>query len=76
MANEEYQRLLRLPGGRAARASARRGRRRAAICERLIGELDDAELVGARSAISAGHDLADLLAAFRQAEQIDAIARR
>jgi pyruvate dehydrogenase E1 component len=66
MPNEEYQRLLRadaaelrerLPGGG-------RGRREV---ERLIAELDEAEL---RRAIRdlGGHDLADLLEAFRAAE--------
>ena len=68
MPNEEYQRLLRshvaelrerLPG-------AGRGRRE---LERLVKQLDDAELAGAIRDL-AGHDLADLLDAFRRADQV------
>ena len=68
MPNEEYQRLLRsdvaelrerLPG-------AGRGRRE---LERLVKELDDAELAAAIRDL-AGHDLADLLDAFRRADEV------
>ncbi|MBS1884478.1 MAG: pyruvate dehydrogenase, partial [Actinobacteria bacterium] len=63
MPNEEYQRLLRgsaaelrerLPGGG-------RGRRE---LEKLVGELDDAELARAVRDLG-GHDLVDLIEAFR-----------
>jgi len=66
MPNEEYQRLLRgsveelrerLPG-------SGRGRREV---EKLIAELDDAELARAIRDLG-GHDLGDLLAAFREAD--------
>jgi pyruvate dehydrogenase E1 component len=66
MPNEEYQRILR--GGdeelRERLPGSGRGRREV---EKLISELDDAEL---RRAIRdlGGHDLGDLLDAFRQAD--------
>jgi len=68
MPNEEYQRLLRsdavelrerLPG-------AGRGRRE---LERLVKDLDDAELSAAIRDL-AGHDLVDLLDAFRRADEV------
>jgi pyruvate dehydrogenase E1 component len=68
MPNEEYQRLLRsgvgelrerLPGsGRGARELAR-----------LIGQLDDGELLRAIRDLG-GHDLAELLAAFAEADRV------
>ncbi len=69
MSNEEYQRLLRSPaaelrerlpgdGPRARRRAQARGR-----------ELDDDEVVAAVCDLG-GHDLADLLDAFRRADQI------
>ena len=68
MPNEEYQRLLR---GDAAELRERlpgsgRGRRELA---RLIKELDDVELAAAIRDLG-GHDLADLLDAFRRADQV------
>jgi len=63
MPNEEYQHLLR--GGaeqlRERLPGAGRGRREV---ERLIGDLDDAELVRAIRDLG-GHDLVDLIGAFR-----------
>jgi pyruvate dehydrogenase E1 component len=68
MTNEEYQHLLRLPDAalRAELPGSGRGHR---DVERLIGELDDAEL---RAAIRdlGGHDLAALLDAYRQADVV------
>jgi pyruvate dehydrogenase E1 component len=68
MPNEEYQRLLRSPAAelRERLAGAGRGRRE---LERLIKELDDAELTAAVRDL-AGHDLADLLDAFRRADAV------
>jgi len=66
MPNEEYQRLLR---GSAAELRERlpgSGPGRAAV-EKLIGELDDAELGRAIRDLG-GHDIADLLGAFRRAD--------
>ncbi len=68
MPNEEYQRLLR---GDAAELRERlpgtgRGRRELA---RLLEDLDDAELSRAIRDL-AGHDLADLLDAFRRADAV------
>ncbi len=66
MPNEEYQRLLRADAEelRERLPGAGRGRREV---ERLVAGLDDAEL---RRAIRdlGGHDLGDLLAAFREAD--------
>jgi pyruvate dehydrogenase E1 component len=68
MPNEEYQRLLRsgvdelrerLPGG---------GRSRREVA-RLIAELDDDELLRAIRDLG-GHDLVDLLAAFKAADEV------
>ena len=66
MANEEYQRLLRSPAGELRERLVPRGPRRGEI-ERLIGELDDAELARAIRDLG-GHDLADLLEALRLAD--------
>jgi pyruvate dehydrogenase E1 component len=68
MSNEEYQRLLvadanqlreRLPGSDGARHDVRR----------VISELDDGELTAAVRDLG-GHDLEDLSAAFRAADQV------
>jgi pyruvate dehydrogenase E1 component len=66
MTNEEYQLLLRSPAAelRSRLPGTGPGRR---DVERLIGELEDAELARAIRGLG-GHDLADLLAAFRQAD--------
>jgi pyruvate dehydrogenase E1 component len=71
MANEEYQRLLRADAAQLRERLPGSGRGRRDV-EQLIGDLDDAEL---RRAIRdlGGHDLGDLLAAFRAA---DAVADR
>jgi pyruvate dehydrogenase E1 component len=71
MPNEEYQRLLRGGGEELRERLPGSGRGRREV-ERLISDLDDAEL---RRAIRdlGGHDLADLLEAFRAA---DAAAER
>jgi pyruvate dehydrogenase E1 component len=67
MSNEEYQRLLRSTPERLRERVPGTGRGRRPI-ERLIGELPDAELATAVCDLG-GHDLADLLAAFRQADE-------
>ena len=71
MPNEEYQRLLRSPAAelRERLPGPGRGKRELA---RLLKDLDDAELAAAVRDL-AGHDLADLLAAFSEA---DAVADR
>jgi pyruvate dehydrogenase E1 component len=68
MPNEEYQRLLRgdVAEVRERLPGAGRGSRE---LQRLIKELDDAELSGAIRDL-AGHDLADLLDAFRRADEV------
>jgi pyruvate dehydrogenase E1 component len=68
MPNEEYQRLLRSDAAelRERLPGAGRGRRE---LERLVKDLDDAELAAAIRDL-AGHDLADLLDAFRHADQV------
>jgi pyruvate dehydrogenase E1 component len=68
MPNEEYQRLLRSDAAelRERLPGAGRGRRE---LERLVKELDDAELSAAIRDL-AGHDLADLLDAFRHADDV------
>jgi pyruvate dehydrogenase E1 component len=67
MPNEEYQRLLRcLPGELRERLPGVGRERR--VLERLITDLDDEELAGALRDL-AGHDLADLLDAFRSADE-------
>ncbi len=66
MSNEEYQRLLRGDAGELRERLPGSGRGRREV-EKLIAELDDAAL---RRAIRdlGGHDLSDLLAAFRAAD--------
>jgi pyruvate dehydrogenase E1 component len=68
MPNEEYQRLLRANAGelRERLPGSGRGARELA---RLISELDDDELLRAIRDLG-GHDLADLLAAFAEADAV------
>jgi pyruvate dehydrogenase E1 component len=68
MSNEEYQRLLRSPAAelRERLPGEATGRREIA---RLTAELDDTEVTAAVADLG-GHDLADLLDAFRQADEI------
>jgi pyruvate dehydrogenase E1 component len=68
MPNEEYQRLLRLGACELRERLAGGGRDRREI-ERLSGELDDAELAAAVRDLG-GHDLADLRAALRAADEV------
>jgi pyruvate dehydrogenase E1 component len=68
MPNEEYQLLLRLGVAELRERLPGAGGSRVEI-ERLLSELDDGELAGALRDL-AGHDLQDLSAAFRSAEQI------
>ncbi len=67
MANEEYQRLLRLPAAELRERLPGDGSERVEI-QRLTGEIDDEELATALRDL-AGHDLADLLDAFRRADE-------
>jgi pyruvate dehydrogenase E1 component len=67
MGNEEYQRLLRTGAEDLRERLSGPGRGRRDI-ERLIGELDDAELGRAIRDLG-GHDLADLLDAFRRCDE-------
>ena len=69
MSNQEYQRLLvadpselreRLPGGAGSERSE---------IQRVINELDDGELLGAIRDLG-GHDLGDLLQAFRETDAV------
>jgi pyruvate dehydrogenase E1 component len=68
MSNEEYQRLLRSPAAelRVRLPGEGRGRRK---IERLASELDDTEITAAICDLG-GHDLADLLDAFRRADEV------
>jgi pyruvate dehydrogenase E1 component len=68
MPNEEYQRLLRSSAGELRERIPGQGRGRREV-ERLVGELDDGELAAAIRDL-AGHDLADLLEAFRRADEV------
>ena len=68
MPNEEYQRLLRSPAAELRERLPGSGRGRREL-ERLIKDLDDAELAAAIRDL-AGHDLADLLDAFRRADAV------
>src|SRR6202034_1623307 len=68
MSNEEYQRLLRSPSGdlRDRLASPGPGRRN---IRRVLSDLDDeGGAAGIRDL--GGHDLGDLLAAFREADEV------
>jgi pyruvate dehydrogenase E1 component len=68
MPNEEYQRILRLPAGELrARLSGSGGDQHA--IERSLAELDEREL-GAAVRDLGGHDLADLRAALRSADEV------
>ena len=68
MSNEEYQRLLRSPAGELRERLPGEGRGRRDI-ERLVSDLDDAEVTAAVADLG-GHDLADLLEAFRRADEV------
>jgi pyruvate dehydrogenase E1 component len=68
MSNEEYQRLLRSPAGELRERLPGEGGGRREI-ERLVRDLDDAEVVAAVADLG-GHDLADLLDAFRRADEV------
>jgi pyruvate dehydrogenase E1 component len=68
MPNEEYQRLLRSPAAELRERLPGAGRGRAAVA-RLLGELDDEEIFAAVRDLG-GHDLADLLAAFAEADRV------
>ncbi|HEY2983269.1 MAG TPA: pyruvate dehydrogenase, partial [Jatrophihabitantaceae bacterium] len=63
MSNEEFQRLLRLP----ADALRQRLTGKSRALAKLVGELDDAEIHAALRDLG-GHDLHDLLDAFREAD--------
>jgi pyruvate dehydrogenase E1 component len=65
MGNEEYQRLLRSPAPELRHRLPGDGREAAAI-RQLVSDVDDADLTAAVADLG-GHDLADLLAAYRQA---------
>lgn len=68
MSNEEFQRLLRATDGELRERLPGNGRARKEI-GRLVGDLDDAQLRAALRDL-AGHDLADLLDAFRAADAV------
>jgi pyruvate dehydrogenase E1 component len=68
MSNEEYQRILRSPAAELRERLPGEGHGRRDV-QGLIGELDDAEVTAAVCDLG-GHDLADLLDAFRRADQI------
>jgi pyruvate dehydrogenase E1 component len=68
MPNEEYQLLLRVPVAELRERLPGPGGGRREV-ERLLGDIDDAELAGALRDL-AGHDLQDLGAAFRSAEEL------
>jgi pyruvate dehydrogenase E1 component len=68
MTNEEYQRLLRSSGDELRERLCGTGRARNGVA-RVVDELDDRELAAAVRDLG-GHDLADLLDAFRRADAI------
>jgi pyruvate dehydrogenase E1 component len=68
MPNDEYQRLLRSPAAELRQRLPGEGKARREI-ERIVRELDDAELSAALRDLG-GHDLADLLGAYRQADAV------
>jgi pyruvate dehydrogenase E1 component len=68
MPNDEYQRLLRSPAEELRERLPGEGRGRRDV-ERIVRELDDAELSAAVRDLG-GHDLADLLDAFRRADAV------
>ena len=68
MGNEEYQRLLRSPAGELRERLPGTGRGRREL-ERLVGELEDDELVAAVRDLG-GHDLQLLLDAYAEADAV------
>jgi pyruvate dehydrogenase E1 component len=68
MPNDEYQRLLRSSAAELRERLPGDGRARRDV-ERIVRELDDAELSTAVRDVG-GHDLADLLDAYRQADAV------
>ena len=68
MSNEEYQRLLRSPAPELRERLPGDGRTRDDV-RRLLRDLDDAEATSAICDLG-GHDLTDLLAAFRLADEV------
>jgi len=68
MGNEEYQRLLRSPVDQLRDRLPGEGRRRRSLAK-LVGELGDVELAAALKDLG-GHDLADLLSAFAEADRM------
>ncbi len=68
MTNEEYQRLLRSSPGELRERLCGEGRARKSI-ERVLNDLDDGELVVAVRDLG-GHDLVDLLDAFKRADSL------
>jgi pyruvate dehydrogenase E1 component len=68
MPNEEYQRMLRAPVAELRERLPGEGRGRREL-ERLIKDVPDAELAAAVRDLG-GHDLADLLDAYRRADEV------
>jgi pyruvate dehydrogenase E1 component len=68
MTNEEYQRLLRSSGAELRERLCGEGRAKKSI-ERVLKELDDGELAVAIRDLG-GHDLLDLLEAFKRADSL------
>jgi pyruvate dehydrogenase E1 component len=68
MSNEEYQRLLRSSAGELRERLPGEGRGRGDVA-RLVADLDDAEITAAICDLG-GHDLHDLLQAFRRADEV------
>lgn len=69
MGNEEYQHLLRTPEDSVRDGLAGEGRERKRLLD-LVDDLDDAAVASALRDLG-GHDLADLLAAFRAADETE-----
>ncbi|HEX8855259.1 MAG TPA: hypothetical protein VF752_06625 [Thermoleophilaceae bacterium] len=68
MSNEEYQRLLRLPASDLRERLPGRGRGRRELTK-LVGQLDDSELIAAFRDLG-GHDLGALLEGYRDADAV------
>ncbi|MFL5826654.1 MAG: transketolase-like TK C-terminal-containing protein [Thermoleophilaceae bacterium] len=68
MGNEEYQRLLRLPADALRERLPGPGRGRRELTK-LVGELDDSELIAAFGDLG-GHDLGALLEGYRDADAV------
>jgi pyruvate dehydrogenase E1 component len=66
MGNEEFQRLLRLPADELRERLPGEGRGSRAVAK-LVADLEDAEVIAAVRDLG-GHDLHDLLEAFREAD--------